>query len=1229
MTDSHYIHLYYSARVEKLVEALNQNIKSHYQQHQDPLKPLKVIVPNGHIQKFLNLRLTEINGISANMDFPFLETGLYEALLSLKPADDKPKLLSISHIELANLAFLCDKNNQNNPFLSPLYDYLQSHQNPALAAQKRWQLAQQLALLFIDYELSRPEMINAWVSGRLFFSDSQDSRLKQIEKAQSTVYMSLFNDSSDSLTLSGLLRSIEVAKPTEIRPIFLFVPSRLSPLHRQIIVLLSRYYPVHIYHLNICREFWQDMETDDEINWRKRIRQLDLTATDADGQLINADKADASKLIGETFFDLEQGLDEFENPLLKAWGKPGRENLRLLSDLENDAIHAGIPYQDFLLDEAQDELIHSPQCTLSALQYAVLNRIPSDASHIPLRNTVLVASAPAIEVEVSQVYNSILYELKQNPALKLTDIVVLVTDMSKYRYVIEQVFERLNHHVVSPLRYSISDSSAGEESLYARAVTQLLAIIETDFIRDEVFTFLTNPCVMTATDSHRGEVDAWLQAAVDLGIFRGYEQLYEGQDEDLTELYTWRQGLQRLHRSLAQSAADSSPLNTEEMGRLSVIISQLNKHKTQLSQSQTTTKWQQSLQYLFDTFIAVPDNHAQEEAVSLAVARQLQQLAASQPGLILNYHDIKHYLLSGLTEISAGRGRYLSGGVVCAALQPMRPVPFKITYVLGLGESQFPGQIRHNTLDLAAYSRRIGDIDQVDNNKYLFLETLMSARDKLFLSYIGRDELTGDILSPSVVVNDVMEWLNQHSENQLNPLQIPLSSADNYKHQADKDNQSFNQNYLLTDYLLYRHQAKPEESLDNTFINLLGAKQKLELNLFNTIFNGQVQIKPDLISPKLEKSINLNLSNLSDYLINPTESIFVQQGGIVQRIEDTELLSDEPLSINPLDKYSLFNQAVEVDLQLRPNKTISAQSDNSDNLAAILDSEYSIYLQQSKVPIKLFASIEPLKDIAQDEDYQAFKTQIKSGQLTPWSGNLLIGQAYSQLPALTQLTAWQLTSDDGANIQLSALISHLFNNQDQKVAGQVIIKARKYDKNKSYEILTKAFLEWCLMCLHDGIELAEDYQVRIIFQDKVKTWTFKRYLLDSKKIKDYLIRLSHDFIVGNNAYMPLSLWSDLTFRFTNGDTDAPTKLHDFDNQLYFAFQDLKPHLLEQLKQNYQQALDTAGEVHKSFADKKSIAYNEIKSILSYPPTDDILEDYKQRFMLYFSVLDQIDARNLS
>jgi exodeoxyribonuclease V gamma subunit len=1212
------IKIYYSASVDRLADALNDDIMSYLQTRQNPLKPLNIIVPNGHIQKYLNRRLTKINGVVANMEFPFLESGLYQALNDTHH-NKLPSLLTVQDIELALLGFFCDVDNQDNPDLSPLYDYLLSQQNQVLISQKRWQLTEQLALLFIDYELSRPDMVAAWLAGRLYFTHSQNNRLKKIEAAQRAVYLTLFKETEQGVTLNGLLQSIELEKVPESQPIYLFVPSRLSPLHRHIILLLAQSYPVHIYHFNVCREFWQDLETDAEISWRQSIQQLNLTATDANGLAINNPDQQSSE---ELFFDLDAGLDDFENPLLKAWGKPGRETLRLLSDLENDAIHAEVGYQDDLLDEHSEE-IDTPTCTLQALQHSILNRIPGDESQHDLTTTVQLAAAPSIEVEVSQVYNSILYELKQDPALQLNDIAVLVTDMSSYRYVIEQVFDRLNRHVVSPLRYSISDSNAGEESLYARAVSQLLMIIETDFIRDEVFAFLANPCVMAALDSHLDEIDAWLQTAVDLGIYRGFHQLYASPNSETRHLYTWEQGLQRLHRSLAQSNADRSSLNSHEIGRLSVIMTRLNSYKTTLNQQRNGRQWQHTLQNLFDTFMAVPADYQQEESVALNLSRDLQQLADQQPDLKLGYHDIKHYLLSRLTDMDAGRGRYLSGGVVCAALQPMRPVPFKLTYVLGLGESKFPGQIRHNTLDLAAYSRRIGDINQVENNKYLFLETVMSCQQKLFLSYIARDEKTGDSLAPSVVVNDVIDWFEQDNNKHLPIIDLPLSPAENFKLQTRLTNPSLVQNHSISDYLLYRHQITADNTWSEEDLLTMTAEQRAVIDRFAAQYDNdhsgqsiQQEVTSDLL-------IDLTLSELNAYLINPTETIFVQQGGVLNRIEDTELLSDEPLRINPLDKHQILNQAVATDLKLNPD-----QADINSDLASILDHQYHHYLQQSRVPIQLFASIEPLKDVQDNEDYQSLKSDIESNQLLPLQGNLVIGSAYSQASVTQQLPAVRLGEIKGQPCQLSASIAHLMKNNQQQMAAQVIIRAGKYDKDKSYELLVKAFLDWCLLLLHDEVTVAENHQVWLIFQDKVITQSFRRDLIDQKIITNYLKQLCRNFIDANNDYLPLALHKVLSFKYTKKDQDQPIKVYPFKSQIYFAYQDLPGHLLDSLRYNYRQAVDSADKVKTAFGGKKSPSYNEIKSLLCYPPAEDVLVDYQNRFMLFFSLIDEIDIRSV-
>jgi hypothetical protein len=164
------------------------------------------------------------------------------------------------------------------------------------------------------------------------------------------------------------------------------------------------------------------------------------------------------------------------------------------------------------------------------------------------------------------------------------------------------------------------------------------------------------------------------------------------------------------------------------------------------------------------------------------------------------------------------------------------------------------------------------------------------------------------------------------------------------------------------------------------------------------------------------------------------------------------------------------------------------------------------------------------------------------------------------------------------------------------------------------------------MVLHKDVKLTVDFQIWLIFQDKIQTVNMARYLVDKKIIKDYLRRLSHDYIQADNAYLPLNLYKDLSFKYNKKDPDQPKKVLPFESQIYFAYKDLPQYLLDQLKDNYHQAVESAGEIEKTFDKKYTPRYDEIKSILTYQPADDVLESYQSRFMLFFALLDQVDIR---
>src|SRR5205085_6993604 len=108
------------------------------------------------------------------------------------------------------------------------------------------------------------------------------------------------------------------------------------------------------------------------------------------------------------------------------------------------------------------------------------------------------------------------------------------------------------------------------------------------------------------------------------------------------------------------------------------------------------------------------------------------------------------------------RGEFLVGGVTLCALQPMRPVPFSIVYVLGLGEDLFPGSNALSSFDLRGVQRLPGDIRPAESRLYDFLATVLSAQQKLYLFYNNHALQKDRPLLPAAPLQQLQHYLNQN-----------------------------------------------------------------------------------------------------------------------------------------------------------------------------------------------------------------------------------------------------------------------------------------------------------------------------------------------------------------------------------------------------------------------------------------------------------------------------------
>jgi len=134
---------------------------------------------------------------------------------------------------------------------------------------------------------------------------------------------------------------------------------------------------------------------------------------------------------------------------------------------------------------------------------------------------------------------------------------------------------------------------------------------------------------------------------------------------------------------------------------------------------------------------------------------------------------VHQYLSEKLEGEGAGRG-FMAGGVTFCSLLPMRTIPFKVVCLVGMNHDAYPRESRQLTFDLIAKEPRTGDRSRRNDDKYLFLEALLSARQRLCISYVGQSIQDNSRLPPSVVVSELIDALESGYGLRMDDANRPL-----------------------------------------------------------------------------------------------------------------------------------------------------------------------------------------------------------------------------------------------------------------------------------------------------------------------------------------------------------------------------------------------------------------------------------------------------------------------
>ena len=1135
------IQLYFSNRLEELAEQFASIVDLENQNKKDIFKAPLVIAPNTNLVKWLQLMLARERSICMNMDFQFLETGLWNLLANLDTEKLNPKLLDNDCLRML-LLYALQNLDENRIEFEPINHYLL---NPDGAKRpdyvgRLWQLSEKFVRLFQEYEFHRYDMIQKWRENKTL--------PKGMELCQQKLYLlvnklrdKLFHNSG-ALYLSmmeyadRLLVGKSEKKKIAVNGnnfVHFFGLSQISPFHLQLIGRLKDYYEIFIYAFNPSREFWEDIKTPQEKRWilRKNLTKLAIKSEEKDQ--------------GELFL-------QDDNELLSLWGKPGRESIRLLCELTDYDFHACFAKEKTpatVLQKIQSDILTLPSEKAGPTHFNQdhFNQDHFNQDQFNQDWSLQIVACPGIYREVETVYNSILYNLNQDNSLQLTGIAILVPDISKYKPVFDSVFNR-RPEVIS---YNLVDSHAEIESIYGQAVLGILELATGRFSRKEVFDLILNPCFMYKWKIGQDEIEAWADWAESLNIFHTFDKQSKQEKGYLKSgYYTWKQRLQRLRLSRILSAPDESAesiskhfngvvpyydLKTGDaalMEKFCLIIEKLHLAATGLKKMQSSgEKWKQSFLKVCDDLLEIPPDLRGETTVQHALINAFDNLkfydalCEDKSKSKLDIELIKEFVKSNLTSISGGYGNYLTGGVTISALQPMRPIPFKIVYVLGMEEGAFPGKADRSSLDLRLLKRRIGDISLPERNCYIFLEMLLSTRDKLYISYLAKDLQKDRFLQPCSLVNQLRRYVEQEifpKETLFKIVDIPLKgSSDKY---LDKDAvNNFSDvlvNYSLADRIMYFREQHLWAHVNET----APQKEIKKVEKIFTDFTKELKVSDE----ELQIEEKITLKQLKKFLEDPVSQSIKHNLGLYderESIEEIVLSEDEPF-------YSDF--PVDYNLKIKPltlwlDSIFSFQhsKDRTQESEDLFKNVYDNFQRQSKTPEGIFALIDkselgndvsircatmsPVLEQMQSakELYRAVIIGDQADDYIPSAGRLCVKHFK---PLILAVNSINLAGEIAARtVELHGQLPWMWKGKDNGWHALILTGAENRPKKDPDKYVLQPLLFY--MCCMAGQETSDwignsSITFHIMYKEDIKTWS---YQISKKSCINYLEQLLTDY----------------------------------------------------------------------------------------------------------------------
>ncbi|OOG12562.1 exodeoxyribonuclease V subunit gamma [Pseudomonas sp. C9] len=856
-----------------------------------PLAPLEneiALVQSNGIAQWLKLALAEDPeeddlggcGIAAAIDVQLPGSFMWQLYRMVLGRDEIPvkSLLDKAPLTWRLMRLLPQLINQ--PHFEPLQRFL-THDTDL---RKRYQLAERLADLFDQYQVYRADWLEDWAEGRHQLRNGR-GEAKPLAPAncwQAELWRALLLDVGEegmAQSRAGVhqrfierINSLDVAPSGLPSRVIVFGISSLPAQALEALAGLARFSQVLLCVHNPCRHHWADIVADKDLLRHQYKRQARKS-----GMPVVLDP---------------QTLHQHAHPLLAAWGKQGRDYINLLDSYDDPNSYSSA-FRDGRIDLFSD---NQPQNMLNQLQDDILELRPLNetracwpAVDLEQDESIRFHIAHSAQREVEILHDQLLARFSADPDLRPRDIIVMVPDIDSYAPHIRAVFGQLDRQDPRFIPFTLADQGQRGRDPLLIAVEHLLKLPDSRFPVSEILDLLDVPALRARFGVEERDLPTlhrWIEGAGIRWGMNAEQRAGLGLPEAL-EQNSWRFGLRRMLLGYAVGNANACEgiepydeiggLDAALIGPLVALLDALEIAHQELAQPAPPKEWGVRLQALVQLFFQASNEHDDYLLAQLEELRETWLDTCDSVGL----HDelpltvVREAWLAGLDQGRLSQ-RFLAGAVNFCTLMPMRAIPFKRVCLLGMNDGDYPRAQPPLDFDLMGSDYRPGDRSRREDDRYLLLEALLSARDQLYISWVGRSIRDNSERPASVLIGQLRDhlasgWrLRNEGENLLkamtqeHPLQ-PFSAR--YFHEGDALFSYANEWQVL-------HQVTDQTA---------GAE----------VLEAYAQEEP------------LSLGQLQDFLRNPVRHFFSQRLKVFFEAAEVPLADEEPFVLDALQRYSL------------------------------------------------------------------------------------------------------------------------------------------------------------------------------------------------------------------------------------------------------------------------------------------------------------------------------------